>query len=296
MLYKRPVRLFVSYARADRRLTTPLLAELKTHFRISRRYRYEVWQDIEILRGEPWRAAIERALRYCQVGLLLESPKLLASDFVPAVELPRFIGKPAIPVGLKPMDLELHDHGALVIFDGLDEALVHLNEKDGKVFTRELLKLRPLPQQREAGVDGRLLISCRTHYFRTLRDEQTHFGLEGRDPVKGGDFRALVLLPFDREQIAEYFRRALPERELSQLLALLREFHDLEELAERPYTLSLIAQHIPRLEAWRAEGRSVTGASLYGEVVQEWLERDAGKHVLKPDHKARLMEHLADAM
>lgn len=189
--------------------------------------------------------------------------------------------------------VELWGEGALVIFDGLDEVLVHLSEKDGQAFTRELLKLRPQRDQDGKTSGGKLLVACRTHYFRTLRAQRTHFTTEDRDPVQARDYRALVLLPFEPDQIAEYFRSTLPEADLDQLLATLRSVHNLEELATRPYTLSLIAAHIPRIEALKLAGETVRGVTLYREMVLSWLERDTGKHVLKPEHKQRLMEHLA---
>src|SRR6185503_13984548 len=130
----------------------------------------------------------------------------------------------------------------------------------------------------------------RTHYFRTLRDEKTHFTGEDRSPLEARDFRALVLLPFTEKQIEGYLAKNLPGADVPRLLELIRSVHNLPELAERPYTLSLIARHIPDLERWKLEGRKVTGVTLYRHMVLSWLERDDGKHQLLPDHKLRLME------
>ncbi len=49
------------------------------------------------------------------------------------------------------------------------------------------------------------------------------------------------------------------------------------EMAERPYTLSLIAQEFAQIERWKAEGRRVTGLMLYRHMVLSWLERDHGQ-------------------
>jgi nucleoside phosphorylase len=67
------------------------------------------------------------------------------------------------------------EQGAVIIFDGLDEVLVKLKEADGQVFTNEVLRLPRLVEARSHQSGGRaplpkLLISCRTQYFRTLRD------------------------------------------------------------------------------------------------------------------------------
>jgi WD40 repeat protein len=199
----------------------------------------------------------------------------------------------------------VQEESALAIFDGLDEVLVHLTPAAGQLFTRELWRvLPPAVFSRRRGTagkgngarPGRLLISCRTHYFRTLREQATHLTGEDREGISAADYRALLLLPFTEDQIRDYLGRNLPEQDLERLLELIRSVHNLGELAERPYTLSLIARHIPQLERWKMEGRKVTGATLYRHMVQSWLERDMGKHQLTPEHKLRLMEHLAAAL
>jgi hypothetical protein len=76
-------------------------------------------------------------------------------------------------------------------------------------------------------------------------------------------------------------------------LAIIRAVHDLGELAERPYLLKHIAQMIPSLERWRAEGRRVQGVTVYREMVQSWLQRDKGKHQIKAEHKLLIARDLA---
>lgn len=196
----------------------------------------------------------------------------------------------------------VQEQGALAIFDGLDEVLVHLSPADGQQFTRELWRILPpsVFSRRRGGPSpkrpGKLLVSCRTHYFRTLRDQATHLTGEDREGLSTGDYRALVLLPFSDRQVEQYLHQNLPEQDTERLLDLILSVHNLPELAERPYTLSLIAQRIPELERWKAEGRRVTGVTLYRHMVLSWLERDQGKHQLRPEHKQRLMEHLAAAL
>ena len=192
--------------------------------------------------------------------------------------------------------------GALVIYDGLDEVLVHLSPIGGQRFTRELFRILPpalWPRRRKPdmpGRPGRILITCRTHYFRTLRDQQTHLTAEDRDDLRGDDYRVFILLPFTDDQIRAYLRQTLPESDVDRALATIGAVHNLTELAQRPYTLSLIARHFPDIERWKLEGRTVTGAVLYRHMVLSWLERDAGKHQLTPDHKQLLMEHFAAAL
>jgi WD40 repeat protein/DNA polymerase III delta prime subunit len=193
--------------------------------------------------------------------------------------------------------IELVDHaGALVIWDGLDEVLVHLSPNAGQMFTRQLFRILPPDPQGEPR-KGRLLISCRTHYFRTLRDQQTHFRAEDRDNVRVENYRTpFELLPFTEKQIRQYIEHTLPEDNPDRVMEVLRTVHNLTEMAERPYTLSLVAEQFARIEQWKAEGRRVTGLTLYRHIVLSWLERDRGKHQLTQDHKQALMEQFAAAL
>ena len=190
--------------------------------------------------------------------------------------------------------------GALVIFDGLDEVLVHLDAAQGQNFTRQLWRILVQTEQDspngEQPAKGRMLISCRTHYFRTLRDQKTHFTSQDRDGLKAEDYQALLVLPFSREQIREYITKSLPQSDPDAVVELFRSIHNLMETAERPYTLKLLTEHIHTLERWRLEGRKVTGANLYEEMVSSWIERDNGKHKLIPYHKRLLMGHFAHSL
>lgn len=187
------------------------------------------------------------------------------------------------------------DAGAVVIIDGLDEVLVKLKEQDGQIFTRNLFKLLADAQQRPT-LRGRLrlLLSCRSQYFRTLRDQKNHFTEQERGKFGAEAYRALVLLPLSEEQVMGYLRGAAQDgTDPETLLATIRSVHNLEELTHRPYTLKLVAEFAPEIERDRMAGRTVYGVTLYRRMVRRWLERDSGKHHILPEHKMRLAAHLA---
>ena len=195
---------------------------------------------------------------------------------------------------------QIHDwiaEGAVVIIDGLDEVLVKLNTYDGQIFTNSILKLIADTRARSAA-DGKprrlkMVLTCRTSYFPTLRAQQTHFTQQERGEMDAAQYRALLLLPWTYEQIRLYLEAALPETDADRVFDTIRSVHNLEELAARPFTLKLVAGFIPEIERLRAEGRCVQGVTLYRAMVQRWLERDSGKHHILPEHKMRLVAHLA---
>ncbi len=86
-------------------------------------------------------------------------------------------GSARVPVTPEDVITAVQRRRAVVIFDGLDEVLVHMSEQQGQGLLRELLRI--LPPQLVAG-DGRrdagkVLMTCRTHFFRTIRDQHTFF-------------------------------------------------------------------------------------------------------------------------
>ena len=201
--------------------------------------------------------------------------------------------------------------GALAIFDGLDEVLVHLSPTQGQHFTREIFRILPpalvVPRKDRAaqvGTPGRLLVTCRTHFFRTLRDQKTFLTAEGRDHVSADLYQVMVLLPFGEEEIRQYLTLTLRgddedsdvTAEVARIYDLIAAVHNLRELAQRPYLLSLISAQAAQLERWKLEGRRVSGVDLYRDLVLSWLERDGGKHTLTPPHKQMLMERIAASL
>ncbi|MGI9002616.1 MAG: NACHT domain-containing protein, partial [Pseudonocardia sp.] len=178
---------------------------------------------------------------------------------------------------------------AVVVFDGLDEVLVHLSPHDQQLFTRQLWRAVG------EGSGARMLLTCRTQYFRTIREEITFFTGESRQGLRGEDYLALLMLPFRDEQVREYLAANL-ERDagwVDEFLDTVAAVHDLPDLARRPLTLRLIADQVEFIETAKLEGRTLRSVDLYGEVVERWLSRDSGKHTLTPEHKHLLMEEIA---
>ena len=186
------------------------------------------------------------------------------------------------------------DRGAVVIFDGLDEVLVKLREHDGSIFTQTLQKLLTDYELRTSAVaPAKILISCRTQYFRTLSHQRNHFTGEERGDKNADSFHSMVLVPLSDEQVEEYFVKAFGEVDLEQLTNLIKSVHNFTELSKRPITLKLISEFIPEIEADRKAGRQVHAVSLYRKMAHRWLDRDQGKHHIRPEDKMHLAAHLA---
>ena len=189
----------------------------------------------------------------------------------------------------------VQDEHTLVIFDGLDEALVHLTPGDGQRLTRSLLEVLDLDDRgsQEENPRTRLLLSCRTQFFRSVEEEFSFFDGQGRENKRGKDYLVLTLLPFNENQIREYLRRNVPKADINQLMETICSVHNLRELASQPVLLNMIREVLLTIDEDLSAGHEVRSVDLYERFVNKWLRRDDGKHSLIPEHKIQLMTHLA---
>ena len=223
------------------------------------------------------------------------SPKTL-TDFGLRTVLARLLSaSTASPVEVDDLLDTICSENTLVIFDGLDEVLVHLLPNDGQRLTRSLLEILTLTNtdKRKSAPQTRLLLSCRTQYFRNIKEEFAFFDGQGRERVRGEDYIVFTLLPFDEDQIREYLALNIPGSDSDQLFEMIRSVHDLRALAAQPVMLDMIREVLLSVENDLSRGARIRSVDLYERFVGQWLTRDAGKHSLIPEHKILLMAHLA---
>lgn len=195
----------------------------------------------------------------------------------------------------------VREQGALLIWDGLDEVLAHLSAEEGDAFFKQLKEALPPRLIRNSGkTPGRLLIACRTHYFRSFEHEASTLTQAQRGPVHANApedqrarFRVLRLLPFDDDQIRAYLAANVPGLDLERAVDVIHRVHNLRDLAQRPYCLSLMRNSLPDLDRTLAAGKKVRSVDLYRSLVRSWLARDNTKHRFDEDDKPRLMASLA---
>ncbi len=209
-------------------------------------------------------------------------------------------------------------NNAIVIFDGLDEKTTAMRPERAQQFLRRLWSILPDAAARmqllksrskaaESGkqtttttatgspTTGRMIMSCRSHYFRDVTSQSSMLRGEDREQMDG--YPALVLVPWQEDQILSYLTERLGDSEQANVaVALIKRVHNLSDLAERPYLLHLIAGHLGDLQRAASRGEAINAARLYRLITGEWLERDHGKHQITRPHKTLLMEQLALAL
>lgn len=151
---------------------------------------------------------------------------------------------------------------------------------------------------------GRVLITCRTHFFRDQQQIKEQF-LGSGDPLVSHDSplgelaRTLdaaldELMLFAPEQIQLFLERHLREpgaiRRAEEFIATT---YDLPSLATRPVMLEMILTSLPRLMAL-GQGTRITPAGLYLTYTNQWLQdRSGGNLRIPPKVRREILELLA---
>ncbi len=100
-----PLKIFISYAHEDEGFKDELVVMLAS---MQRRGIIDAWQDRRIEAGEEWYWAIQRAMKDCDIAILLVSNHFLASRFIQDEEVPRLLqrrrdeGMRVVPIIIRP--------------------------------------------------------------------------------------------------------------------------------------------------------------------------------------------------
>lgn len=183
----------------------------------------------------------------------------------------------------------------LLIFDGFDETIAY--SEPG----RYLENLRQILRAAEG--KAKVLLTCRTHYFRDRPEVLKRLARSPELASSPGATRLYeeiqeragaeigYVLEFREPQIEEYLKKALPPpADWKTFREQIRGTYNLEELAERPFLLEIIVKTLPRL---LERGAEVTIADLYETYCESWFQHTDSRLTLTRDHKVTLVEHLA---
>ncbi|MEO5349228.1 MAG: pentapeptide repeat-containing protein [Magnetococcus sp. YQC-3] len=196
--------------------------------------------------------------------------------------------------------LSLLEQGRLVLlldaFDEMGAAAIGRSVED---------QFRQLARAATRGA-GRVLITCRTHFFRDqqhIKQQFLHSGdsLHSQDSPLGQvarGFQAALdeLLMFTPEQIDLFLTRSLGDD--PQRVAKAREFiektYNLYNLAPRAVMLEMILDSLDNLVKSARPPGEITPALLYQSYASEWLQgRSSKQFQTNEEQRWKLQEHLA---
>ena len=187
----------------------------------------------------------------------------------------------------------------VLIYDGFDELIKTTREKLHSVLQQLLVVLQPTTSstsREPIPSKAKILLSCRTHYFRDAHEQLAFFDTRARGNAKRGDYLCLTLMAWSTENIKTYLSKHLNKMDTERLLAIIQDTYNLKELASRPVLLAMMSEQLGQLLRQHEKGETIDAAKLYGISVAEWVQRDTGKHVIQATHKPLVMGALASAM
>ena len=176
----------------------------------------------------------------------------------------------------------------VVIFDGLDEIGNRIGRDHAAALYRQLLELIPREAwQADSENKGtpdwkacptRLIVTCRTHFFRSFAEEQSTFALGDRgDRRLRASIHTLHMAPLTMEAIKQLFIKSPGEEEGRRTLQTIQKIHDLPGLARRPIMARYISEIAGSLLLRHQAGEVINIATVYEELFNRGLERDSEK-------------------
>ena len=162
----------------------------------------------------------------------------------------------------------------ILLFDAFDEMADRIRWEDTQSNFREL--------SRAADWQGKVILTCRTHYFKD-RTEQVKVIGQGpklsetetdlyRELRQRSTAEVVFLQEFDDEKIQGYLRKARPKDHAADWKKI-QEIYNLKDLATRPLLLDMVVKTLPKLKP----GEEVNASKLYNVYTNIWIDREEDK-------------------
>jgi WD40 repeat protein len=234
------------------------------------------YQLARSFRDDPLRHPAPVLIPLREVRKEVSLPGIIISHFdqrgIPQIDFPRF--EHLVKLGK-----------VILLFDAFDEMADRVK---WEITTSNFSELN-----RAAEDKGKVLLTCRTHYFKD-RNEQAKLIGEGpslseietelyKDLKAKSGAEVIYLKEFDDSQIKTYLKKARPKNAIKDWEKI-EKIYNLKDLAHRPLLLDMIVKTLPKLK----EGQSINAANLYSVYTNIWIEREEKKHKIILDQKTKL--------
>ncbi len=180
----------------------------------------------------------------------------------------------------------------------LSDELLHSLPLEYRSNTNDLLII--LKEKRNSAEENikqnsqiKILFSCRSHHFETIRHMHSFLLGLNRNGLYEGDYRALHLLPFSAEQMQALLTKLLGTEEAAQIFAFIEDEAYLKDLAQRPFLLRQLSRLLPKLRELKKQGKPINASGFYQALIEDCLARDEEKNLIKSRHKQQLLADLA---
>lgn len=159
----------------------------------------------------------------------------------------------------------------LLLLDGFDEMASRMDKID---INKNIAQLLSFSEK----YCLKLILTCRTHFFKTEVEEQAL-----------GTMLRLYIRDWGTEELVDYVSKSLPSRTESSLETI-RSTYNLEELSKTPIFLNMITATISEVKGVVSQSR------LYQVYTDRWIQNQDYRSKLSPADKELFMEELAFEM
>jgi hypothetical protein len=185
---------------------------------------------------------------------------------------------------------KLQDAGRiLLVLDGFDEMASRV---DRRVTIRNFKEIT-----KAASANGKVLLTCRTHYFRSQKEAHDVLGSPGiqsellLEAKKKKNFLLIDILEFGEPEVRSFLAKTLGD-DWHTAYKKIRRIYDLWDLAKRPILLEMITSSLPRLD----DNQRITATKLYEAYTTFWLERDDWRSYLSSADRKEITKEIALTM
>lgn len=178
--------------------------------------------------------------------------------------------------------------GLLLILDGFDEMIKSADDEITVKNFEELAKVV------ESGTACKVILSCRTSYFKSNLQERELLSGEGQNALldlrNRPNFDLIYLQDFDNERIQALLRLRTAQN-WENVWKKIREVYDLGSLAQRPVLLNMIVETFDNLVHLQKIDKSI----LYDQYTSNWIQRQADdeRTLVTPELKKVFMQEIA---
>lgn len=167
------------------------------------------------------------------------------------------------------------------LFDGFDEINCVPTVQNLKKNLMNIIKFANFP--------SKIILTCRTHFFKTHEKIIMMFSSQGFFPKP--KFRILTLQSFSKKQISKLLESRLKNPNLAW--EKIKNKYDLKDLSSRPLLLDMIIQTYDKLFE---EEEKISSARLYEKYTNIWINREIEKSPITLKQKENFMQLLAYQM
>ena len=178
--------------------------------------------------------------------------------------------------------IELLQEGKfLLILDGFDEMATKSNKNTTVHNFKAVLRL--------VTDNSKVLLTSRTHYFRSHHEMQSLFEIAGMRLRKVDDYSVSEIQPFQPDQILDFLQKR-SAREWQQQVQAINTVYNLADLASRPLLLEIILKTLGQL---LDSYSNIDASLLYKQYTDFWIEHEDWRSIMTPKGKRHFMEDLA---